>query len=88
VVVVPAGFSEPSDEAPVGVPIGMEILGLPFTEATLLNVARLVTQEIAPVRKIPAFANYSVERKEYKSVPVITPNRGNIPAAYPIGTLG
>lgn len=88
VVVIPAGFSEPSAEAPVGVPIGMEILGRPFSEESLLNIAQLITEEIAPVRKMPAFANYSVERKEYDSVPVITPNKGNIPAAYPIGKLG
>jgi Asp-tRNA(Asn)/Glu-tRNA(Gln) amidotransferase A subunit family amidase len=88
VIVVPAGFSEASDEAPVGVPVGMEILGRPFSEDKLLNIAQHVTQVLAPVRKMPAFANYSVERREYESVPVITPDRGNIPAAYPLGTLG
>ncbi|KAK4181785.1 amidase signature domain-containing protein [Triangularia setosa] len=31
VVHVPAGFSPPSEDAPIGVPIGMEILGRPFT---------------------------------------------------------
>lgn len=85
VIVVPAGFSEASDEAPVGVPVGMEILGRPFSENKLLNIAQHVTEMLAPVRKMPAFANYSVERRGYESVPVITPNKGNIPAAYPIG---
>jgi len=88
VVVVPAGFSPPSDEAPVGVPVGMEILGLPFTEAKLLNIARHVSDALGPVRKMPAFANYSVEVRGYESVPVITPNRANIDAAaYPVGRL-
>ncbi|RYG51365.1 MAG: amidase, partial [Chitinophagaceae bacterium] len=36
VVTVPAGFSEPSEDAPIGVPIGMEILGRPFEEEKLL----------------------------------------------------
>jgi Asp-tRNA(Asn)/Glu-tRNA(Gln) amidotransferase A subunit family amidase len=37
VVVVPAGFSPISATAPIGIPIGMEILGLPFSEAKLLG---------------------------------------------------
>ncbi|KAH8908041.1 amidase signature enzyme [Coniochaeta sp. PMI_546] len=87
VLVVPAGFSPPSKDAPVGVPIGMEILGLPFSEEKLLNIAQHISEVLAPVRKMPAFANYSVEAKEYRSVPVIKPNNGNINAAYPIGKL-
>jgi hypothetical protein len=84
---VPAGFSPPTAEAPVGVPVGMEILGLPFSEGRLLNIARHVSEALGPVRKMPAFANHSVEVREYASVPVITPNKGNINAAYPIGKL-
>lgn len=38
-ICVPAGFSEASVEAPIGVPIGLEILGRPFTEETLIEVA-------------------------------------------------
>jgi Asp-tRNA(Asn)/Glu-tRNA(Gln) amidotransferase A subunit family amidase len=87
VVVVPAGFSPPSPDAPVGVPIGMEILGLPFVEGKLLNIARHVSEVLGPVRMMPAFANYSVEAREYDRVPVITPKAGNINAAYPIGRL-
>ncbi|KAI1847650.1 hypothetical protein JX266_006502 [Neoarthrinium moseri] len=86
VVTVPVGFSPPTDEAPVGVPIGMEILGLPFTESKLLNIAAHITQQY-PVRKMPPFANHSVEVNEYSGVPVITANTGNIPAQYPIGVL-
>lgn len=87
VVVVPAGFSPPSPDAPVGVPVGMEILGLPFAEGKLLNIARHVSEVLGPVRMMPAFANYSVEAREYDRVPVITPKAGNINAAYPIGRL-
>lgn len=36
---VPAGFSSSSATAPVGVPIGMDILGRPFQEARLLQIA-------------------------------------------------
>ena len=38
-VVVPAGFSTPSDDAPIGVPVGMEILGRPFAEPQLISIA-------------------------------------------------
>lgn len=87
VLVVPAGFSPPTAEAPVGVPIGMEILGVPFSEEKLLNIAHHVSEVLAPVRKMPAFANYSVEARSYEEVPGIKPNNGNINAAYPIGKL-
>lgn len=87
VVTVPAGFSAPSaDEAPIGVPIGMEILGLPFSEAKLLGVAAQVTTQF-PVRRMPSFANRSVETRDYVAVPVVTPNTSNIPAQYTIGVL-
>jgi Asp-tRNA(Asn)/Glu-tRNA(Gln) amidotransferase A subunit family amidase len=38
-ICVQAGFSKPSETAPIGVPIGMEILGRPFSEATLIEIA-------------------------------------------------
>lgn len=86
VVVVPAGFSPPSQDAPVGVPIGMEILGLPWSEHHLLAMAQGVS-EIAPVRRMPAAANATVEVKTpYTAMPVITPNVGNISPNYPLGT--
>lgn len=88
VVVVPAGFSAPSEEASVGVPIGMEILGLPWSEDKLLNIAQLIDQVRPPVRKMPSFANGSVEVPVggYKSVPTITPLRNTSPE-YPVGRL-
>ncbi|ETS74330.1 hypothetical protein PFICI_14196 [Pestalotiopsis fici W106-1] len=86
VVTVPAGFSPPSAAAPIGVPIGMELLGLPFTEGKLLNMAAYITTQF-PVRRMPSFANQSVETRDYVEVPVIKPNTSNIPSQYPIGVL-
>lgn len=85
VVVVPAGFSAPSEDAPIGVPIGMEVLGLPWSEGRLLSIAQQIG-ELAPVRRMPSFANGTVEVSEYESVPEVTP-LANIPAAYSVGRL-
>ena len=38
-ICVQAGFSAPTATAPIGIPIGMEILGRPFSEATLVEIA-------------------------------------------------
>ncbi len=38
-IVVPAGFSAPTDHAPMGVPVGMEIVGHPWGEPELLKLA-------------------------------------------------
>jgi amidase len=38
-IVVPAGFSTPTDDAPIGVPVGMELLGRPWQEPQLLMLA-------------------------------------------------
>ncbi|KAI5866247.1 amidase signature enzyme [Durotheca rogersii] len=86
VVTVPVGFSTPSQDAPIGVPIGMEILGLPFTESKLLNIASHFTR-LRPLRKAPAFADQSVSVGLYGSMPLMRPNSSNIPPAYPMGVL-
>lgn len=86
VVVVPAGFSEPSEEAPVGVPVGMEILGRPWSEGALLGIARRVA-ELVPARKMPPWVDGFVEGKGYEGVPVVRPDTSGIPAAYPLGVL-
>jgi Asp-tRNA(Asn)/Glu-tRNA(Gln) amidotransferase A subunit family amidase len=36
---VPGGFSPPTADAPVGVPVGVEFLGRPFSEPTLIRLA-------------------------------------------------
>jgi Asp-tRNA(Asn)/Glu-tRNA(Gln) amidotransferase A subunit family amidase len=87
VVTVPAGFSPPTLDAPIGVigvPIGMEILGLPWSESTLINIASQILT-LTNVTRMPTFANKSVEVNSYFSVPSVTPNVGNIPSAYPTG---
>ena len=88
VVTVPIGFSPASKDAPIGVPIGMEILGLPWTESLLLQIARLIDEQLH-TRRMPVYANASVEVKaEYGSVPIIRPDSGSVNTkAYPIGTL-
>lgn len=86
VVTVPAGFSSETEDAPIGVPVGMEILGLPWSESQLLNIASHISK-LKPVRRMPSFANQSLEAVAYDTVPNITPNTGNIPSIYPIGTL-
>jgi Asp-tRNA(Asn)/Glu-tRNA(Gln) amidotransferase A subunit family amidase len=86
VVTVPVGFSEPSQDAPIGVPIGMEILGRPFDEEKLLGIGYQIEQ-LMKIRKSPVFAKEIVEVPQYDSVPIVKPNRANIPGAYPLGTL-
>ncbi|KAI8963174.1 amidase signature enzyme [Daldinia sp. FL1419] len=86
VVTVPVGFSPPSPDAPIGVPIGMEILGLPYSEKKLLNIANHFTR-LYPLRKTPTFANSTVPTKPYDSMPIVHPNVSNISPTYPLGVL-
>lgn len=86
VVTVPAGFSEPNDDAPVGVPIGMEILGRPWDDEKLLGIGYAIEQ-LLKVRRPPKWATEVVEVPQYTEVPKVAPNRGNIPSVYPLGTL-
>jgi amidase len=51
-VTFPAGFSAPSASAPLGVPVGGELLGLDYTEDKLLAYAYAFEQEVG-VRKAP-----------------------------------
>jgi Asp-tRNA(Asn)/Glu-tRNA(Gln) amidotransferase A subunit family amidase len=86
VVTIPVGFSPKTADAPIGVPIGMEILGVPWTEAKLLNIAEKMSG-ITHVRRMPQFAERAVEVKEYEKVPKVVPNIRDISKAYPLGTL-
>ncbi|KAK4993450.1 hypothetical protein LTR50_000380 [Elasticomyces elasticus] len=86
VVTVPAGFSPKTAEAPLGVPIGMEILGRPWTEGALLRMAWQIEQ-LTKVRKTPAWARQVVPTRNYTAVPSVVPDRGNVPRAYPLGVL-
>jgi amidase len=38
-ITVPGGFSPPTDTAPIGVPVGVEFLGRPWDEPTLIRLA-------------------------------------------------
>lgn len=51
-IVVPVGMSPVSNSAPLGVPIGLEILGAPFSETTLFEIAYGLEQNL-PARKKP-----------------------------------
>ena len=86
VVTIPAGFSQPTEDAPVGIPIGMELLGRPWSEESLLQTAWQI-ERLERVRKMPKFAEAIVEIKQYGNVPKVMPDVGNIPAAYPLGVL-
>jgi hypothetical protein len=91
VCVVPAGFSHPTDTAPIGVPIGMEILGRKWDEAKILGIGWRI-EKLTKVRRPPQWAMEGVEVSprllNSSSVPNITPNTKNIPKEYPVGTLG
>ncbi|MPZ46968.1 MAG: amidase [Betaproteobacteria bacterium] len=52
-VTFPGGFSTPSASAPLGVPVGVELLGLDYSEAKLLAYAYAFEQAFNP-RKVPA----------------------------------
>lgn len=51
-VVVPAGFSEPTDTAPIGVPVGMELFARPWCEPVLIEAA-YGFEQATRVRKPP-----------------------------------
>jgi len=51
-VTFPAGFSTPTASAPLGVPVGAELLGLDYTEDKLLAYA-YAFEQAAQVRKVP-----------------------------------
>jgi Asp-tRNA(Asn)/Glu-tRNA(Gln) amidotransferase A subunit family amidase len=52
-ITVPGGFSPPSADAPIGIPIGLEFLGRPWTEGKLLKLAYSLEQA-AKFRRSPA----------------------------------
>jgi amidase len=52
-IAVPAGFSTPTADAPMGVPVGMELIGRPWSEAQLIGYAYSFEQA-AKARKLPA----------------------------------
>lgn len=51
-ITVPAGFSPPTKDAPLGIPVGIEFLAKPWQEPLLLTIAYSFEQA-CPVRKPP-----------------------------------
>ena len=51
-IVVPAGFTSPDEDAPLGVPVGLELLGRPWDEGRLIEIAYGFEQGL-PVRVAP-----------------------------------
>ncbi len=51
-VCLPAGFSAPTPQAPIGVPIGFELFGLPGSECRLIEISRQYEQQF-PKRQPP-----------------------------------
>lgn len=86
VVTVPVGFSPPSADAPIGIPMGMEILGTPWSEQHLLQIAYQI-EHLTRIRRMPVMAQVMVEAHIFMEVPVLVPDASNIPAAYPIGVI-
>jgi Asp-tRNA(Asn)/Glu-tRNA(Gln) amidotransferase A subunit family amidase len=90
VITIPVGFSDSSVTAPVGIPIGMEILGLPWSEGPLLRIAKGV-DDILHARRMPVTGglNGTVEvTSTLNAVPAITPSGlANVAAVYPPGVF-
>jgi len=59
-ITVPAGFSVPTASAPIGVPVGIEFLGQPFSEPQLLKIAysfEQATHARKPPRSAPPLSS-------------------------------
>lgn len=59
---------------------------MPWTEANLLKLAKQIGQ-VKRVRQMPALSEGAVEPKSFEGVPMIAPNRRDIPYVYPTGVL-
>jgi Asp-tRNA(Asn)/Glu-tRNA(Gln) amidotransferase A subunit family amidase len=60
-ITVPAGFSPPTATAPLGVPVGMDILGRPWSEGRLIELAYGFEQAVharKPPKSAPALAGH------------------------------
>ena len=55
-IVVPGGFSTPDENAPIGVPVGLEILGRPFDEGKLIEIA-YGFEQVSKLRKKPVLSD-------------------------------
>lgn len=64
----------------------MEILGQPWTEGKLLQIAYKIEQ-MSKVRRTPVWASQVVSMKRYDSVSVMPYGESILPTEYPLGTL-
>lgn len=93
VVTIPAGFSPPTDDAPRGVPVGMEILGREWDELGLLGIAGAIEGVVGKVRRAPVLEGKGKRdvkgdrRKWYRRVPGVVPDLSGVSDVYPLGRL-
>lgn len=89
VITIPIGFSNASSTAPVGLPIGMEILGLPWTEPKLLRIAKGIDDRLHARRPpVTGGLNETAEvTSRYTAVPAVTPAKNVDLKAYPTGVV-
>lgn len=92
VTTIPIGFSEQTESAPIGLPVGMEILGLHWSEHDLFRIAKSIDDQLH-ARRPPAMKDLDFTHAPgswYAKVPFVTPgglhNVDN--QAYPAGTIG
>lgn len=86
-IALPAGFSEAMDDAPLGIPIGMEILGQAWSEAKILRIANMI-ETLLRARKSPILDEPTkINPGTFGTVPPIIPNTSNLPPVYLVGTL-
>ena len=52
-IAFPGGFSSPTSSAPIGVPVGIELLGPDWSEPVLIKLA-YAFEQVAKIRKPPA----------------------------------
>ena len=64
----------------------MEILSWPWEEEKLLSMGYNIEQ-LLQIKKAPILAREVIEVPNYQDMPVIVPDRENIPSVYPLGTL-
>ncbi|KIV89488.1 hypothetical protein PV10_06883 [Exophiala mesophila] len=86
VITMPIGFSPPGPSAPIGVPIGLELLGLPWSEGKLLRIAKGLDDRLH-ARRMPVTAglhDMAEVTTAYSAVPRIS-LVDNIPPVYPLG---
>ena len=82
-ITVPAGFTTPTDGAPIGVPVGIEFLGPPFSEPQLLQITygfEQATHARKPPQSTPpqmAVESSSVQGLDRTRV-LLSPSQGNL----------